>query len=47
MLNNFDIISLVETKTVDCDIINIPDYTVKVINRKFMSFKRSGGTILA
>jgi hypothetical protein len=47
MINDFDILCLVETKTDDCDIINIPGYTVKMKNRKFMSFKRSGGILLA
>ena len=47
MINDFDILCLVETKTDDYDIINIPGYTVKIKNRKFMSFKRSGGIILA
>jgi hypothetical protein len=47
MINDFDILCLVETKTDDCDMINIPGYAVKMKNRKFMSFKRSGGILLA
>ena len=47
MINDFDILCLVETKTDDCDIINLPGYTVKMKNRKFMSFTKSGGIILA
>jgi hypothetical protein len=39
MINDFNILCLVETKTDDYDIINIPGYTVKMKNRKFMSFK--------
>ena len=47
MINDFDILCLVETKTDDCDIINIPGYTVKMKIRKFMSFKKSGGILSA
>jgi hypothetical protein len=47
IINDFDILCLVETKTDDCDIINIPGYTVKMKHRKFMSFKKSRGIILA
>ena len=47
IINDFDILCLVETKIDDCDIINIPDYTVKMKRRKFISFKNSRGMILA
>jgi hypothetical protein len=35
MINDFDILCLVETKTDVCDIINIPGYTVKMKNLLF------------
>ena len=47
MINDFDILCLVETKTDECDIIDISGYTVKLKNRKFMSLKKSGGILLA
>ena len=47
MVNNYDVLCFVETKTDDCDQIEIPGFqTVYMQNRSSMSNRRSGGIAL-
>ncbi|CAG2216217.1 unnamed protein product [Mytilus edulis] len=47
LIQNYDILCFVETKTDDVDEINIPGYTVKMKNRCKFANVKSGGIILA
>ena len=46
LIQSYDIVCLVETKTDDIDIITSPGYTFHMKNRKKVSNKRSGGIIV-
>ena len=47
LVNNFDLLCFVETKTDNCDEIEIPDFRlVHMQNRKALSNRRSGGIVL-
>ena len=46
LIQNYDIIGIQESKTDDCDFVNIPGYNVYLNNREKMSRRRSGGIAL-
>ena len=47
LINNYDILCLVETKTDDVDEISIPNFEINMKNRFLFKRVKSGGIILA
>ena len=46
LIRNYDILGIQESKTDDCDFVNIPGYNVYFNNRENLSRRKSGGIVL-